>query len=258
MAGVRDEGPVAPFARAPFDAWFRKRERRLRKRTDGRGGEVALFIGCTVNQRYPEIGRAAVEVLTRLDVRVILPEQRCCGAALLEGGDLAGARENAALHARVFRRHADAGRPILAIEPRCGFQWRRGPVWWKSLDPTPIPPGACLDLMSFLWARHRRDLLDRFQYTRPARIFYHGWDPDGGGSDGLRVLGSLPGATIASRDGCRCGGMDRLLDAAREFGPDLVVTDDLASAELFRALPGGRAQHAIEALAELMDTERKG
>lgn len=251
-AGMAGDGPIAPFARVPFDAWFRRRERKLNKRAGGAGGEVALFIGCRVNHRYPEIGRAAVEVLGALGVRIHLPEQRCCGAALLEAGDLDGALENAALHERSFQRHASAGRPIVALETRCVGMARRMPALSGAAESGRTLARSCVDLAAYLLARHAPAILERLPSRPGARIFYHEWDPEGGVSGGLRLVREMPGVEVTPAAECRCGSAERLVAAAEAAVTDRVVVDDLAGAEVFRAVTGARALHAIEFLRERM------
>ena len=66
--------------------------------TAGAGPRVLLFPGCMVTYVYPGIGRAAVDVLERAGIDVVIPpEAACCGAPLEAHGDLVGARELARL-----------------------------------------------------------------------------------------------------------------------------------------------------------------
>jgi len=49
--------------------------------------QVGLFIPCYVNQFYPQVGIATLELLERLNVNVIYPsEQTCCGQPLANSG----------------------------------------------------------------------------------------------------------------------------------------------------------------------------
>jgi L-lactate dehydrogenase complex protein LldE len=48
---------------------------------------VGLFIPCYINQFYPQVGIATVELLERLGVEVIYPEnQTCCGQPMANAG----------------------------------------------------------------------------------------------------------------------------------------------------------------------------
>jgi glycolate oxidase iron-sulfur subunit len=54
------------------------------------GLKAALFIGCLVDKVFTSVGEAAVEVLERRGVGVVLPEaQGCCGIPALSSGDAA-------------------------------------------------------------------------------------------------------------------------------------------------------------------------
>ncbi len=58
---------------------------------------VALLTGCVADLLRPDVTRAAVEVLHRNEIEVVeVPDQTCCGALALHGGD----RERARLLAR--------------------------------------------------------------------------------------------------------------------------------------------------------------
>ena len=49
--------------------------------------KVGLFIPCYINQLYPQVGKATLEVLERLDVSVIYPSgQTCCGQPMANSG----------------------------------------------------------------------------------------------------------------------------------------------------------------------------
>ncbi len=48
---------------------------------------VGLFIPCYVNQFYPQAGIAALEILERLNVKVVYPfNQTCCGQPMANSG----------------------------------------------------------------------------------------------------------------------------------------------------------------------------
>ena len=48
---------------------------------------VALFVPCYIDQCYPDVGMATLEVLERLDVEVVFPAgQTCCGQPMANSG----------------------------------------------------------------------------------------------------------------------------------------------------------------------------
>ncbi len=65
--------------------------------------EVALFIPCYVDQLYPRVGMATVEVLERYGCQVEFPEaQTCCGQPMANSGCIDQARPVAELFVRTF------------------------------------------------------------------------------------------------------------------------------------------------------------
>src|SRR5919109_1046291 len=65
--------------------------------------DVALFVPCYIDQFYPRVAIAAVEVLERHGVRVTFPEdQTCCGQPMANAGCVDDARKLAEKFLRVF------------------------------------------------------------------------------------------------------------------------------------------------------------
>ena len=51
--------------------------------------KIILFTGCSVNHLMPDIGYAAIRILKRLNISLIIPKlQGCCGAPVEASGDL--------------------------------------------------------------------------------------------------------------------------------------------------------------------------
>ncbi|MBS0211537.1 MAG: (Fe-S)-binding protein [Planctomycetes bacterium] len=64
---------------------------------------VGLFIPCYIDQLYPDVGLATVEVLERCGQQVEFPEQQtCCGQPMANTGCTADARPVAELFVRTF------------------------------------------------------------------------------------------------------------------------------------------------------------
>jgi L-lactate dehydrogenase complex protein LldE len=67
------------------------------------GVDVALFVPCYIDQFYPQVAMATVEVLERRGCRVIFPEdQTCCGQPMANSGFQEEARPLAEKFLRVF------------------------------------------------------------------------------------------------------------------------------------------------------------
>lgn len=76
--------------------------------------QVAYFLGCAVDNFYPEVGMATMRVLGINGCEVSVPENVCCGAPHQSLGDLAEARRLARLNIDAF-----AGLDVEAIVTDC-------------------------------------------------------------------------------------------------------------------------------------------
>ncbi len=113
----------------------KEKSRSFRKKTSppGRNGEgsisrgkrkgrkVAFFAGCTGQFLFPEVPKAAVEVLQRNGIEVYFPEQQCCGMPSLLEGDLPLTFEFAAFNLERLGEAVEAGYDIVCSCPTCGY-----------------------------------------------------------------------------------------------------------------------------------------
>ena len=90
----------------------------------GEISRVAFFAGCAANLIYPESAHAAVEMLSRAGVEVVVPKaQICCGTPVFNSGDFVTAREMAARNIEVLREcGADA---VVTACASCGLTLKR-------------------------------------------------------------------------------------------------------------------------------------
>ena len=86
---------------------------------------MVLFDDTFVEYHEPEIGQAAVAVLEAAGFSVRLTERHvCCGRTYLSKGLLDRARERAAQAVEVLAPAAEAGIPIVGLEPSCLLTFR--------------------------------------------------------------------------------------------------------------------------------------
>ena len=91
--------------------------------SDGRA-RVAYFVGCAANLIYPESARAAVEVLNRAGVDVVVPKsQGCCGTPVFNAGDFVTAREMAARNIEALR--GSGAEAVVTACASCGLTLKR-------------------------------------------------------------------------------------------------------------------------------------
>lgn len=81
---------------------------------------VSLFVTCIVDQIYPEVGEAVVELLTRLGVEVTFnPEQTCCGQPAYNTGYRREARTVAAGMIELFESELRTSDFVVAPSGSC-------------------------------------------------------------------------------------------------------------------------------------------
>ena len=56
--------------------------------------KVAYFSGCFANYYTPEVGIAAVQILRKNGLEVVVPKQECCGLPMMAKGNSKGARKS--------------------------------------------------------------------------------------------------------------------------------------------------------------------
>ncbi len=111
--GIAPERSLPRPARHSFASWWR----RAANRPAGSGDrDVVLLIDPFTNYNYPEIGVAAVELLTAFGLRVdVQPIDD--GRALISKGLVAEARKAAGRTTRALLPPAEAGLPLVGLEP---------------------------------------------------------------------------------------------------------------------------------------------
>ncbi len=90
--GIHRDRWLLTFQREAFPRWL-ARTRPTRPEPSltsaDESAHVALFSTCLVDYHEGEIGRATLAVLEKNQVRVVRPEQQCCGMPFFEMGDIA-------------------------------------------------------------------------------------------------------------------------------------------------------------------------
>jgi Fe-S oxidoreductase len=100
--------------------------------TAGRGSPVVLyFAGCYSGYIRPEIGRAAVQVLKAMNMRVHLPAQHCCGLPMLSKGMTAEAGKKIGSNLAKWRHLLGTVDHIVVTCSSCGYALRQD---WGYLE----------------------------------------------------------------------------------------------------------------------------
>jgi glycerol-3-phosphate dehydrogenase subunit C len=269
LVGLDRRRNLPLFHRTTFDRWFRKREKRLNRKVGGNGGKVALFFTCSVNYNQPEIGKSLIAVLAHHDIKVVCPEQRCCGMPYLDGGDLANATENLKFNVRSFRRFIDQGYTIVVPQPTCGYVLKKEYPWLDGGEDARAVAAATMDLGEYLMKLHEKGKLDTRFVKAPGKVLYHlpcHLKAQNIGYRSRDLLKLIPGTEIEMVD--RCTGMDgtwgmkreyfdeslkvarKVFRAVDEFKPDRVASDCALAGIQIHQGTGMRSVHPVEILRE--------
>jgi glycerol-3-phosphate dehydrogenase subunit C len=268
--GVHRDRLLPVWSGQTFRDWWAERGGATRPSPPGGTFErVALFVTCSVDSAFPEIGRAAVGVLERNGCEVVVPDQRCCGMPSLENGDLELARECRSANVRWLWPFAQAGYTILVPGPTCSLTLRKE---YPLLDDDPearAVAGATLDLCEFLMRRHAAGRLSTDFERSPGKIVYqvpcHLKVQDIGfkSRDLLRLI---PGSEVTTVE--RCTGHDGtwslktenfplsmrvgrpVFEAIEQAAPDRVATDCPLAGIQIQQGTSRAAKHPIQILAE--------
>jgi glycerol-3-phosphate dehydrogenase subunit C len=119
LAGIHEEREVPVFPKEDFPTWAKRRGLHIPREEKGR--RVAFFAGCTGQYLFPEVPKAAVEVLQRNGIGVYFPQQQCCGMPSLLEGDQPLTFEFAAFNMERLAEAVDAGYDIVCSCPTCGY-----------------------------------------------------------------------------------------------------------------------------------------
>jgi len=146
---------------------FRKRQVLFRPaQTRGR---VALFVGCSVNYLYPDIGEDLVDLLLHLGYEVVLRQgEVCCGAPLREIGHGEVFRQLALKNVETFSKMRVEA--VLSACPTCSVMLKH--TYPKHVDIPPSFTERIQDVNVFLADRLNQpgDFENRVYYHDPCHL----------------------------------------------------------------------------------------
>jgi Fe-S oxidoreductase len=236
-------------------------------RPDDARPRVALWVDSFTDHFSPSVAAAAVRVLEGAGFRVEVPDDdACCGLTWITTGQLDTARRVLTRTVRTLAPLAEAGVPVVGLEPSCTAVLR-GDALELVDDPAAERVAAgTRTLAEFLtghpgWAPPSLAGLEVVAQPHCHHAAVLGWSADA-------ALLRRAGAQVTRLGGC-CGlagnwGVERghhdvsvaiagqqLLPAVRDLGPDAVVLADGFSCRTQLAqLAGRRGLHLAELLAD--------
>jgi glycolate dehydrogenase iron-sulfur subunit len=255
--------------------------------TGTRRGRVALLAGCAQQVLAPEIGWAALRVLSRSGIEVVVPrEQGCCGALAMHVGEETRARVFARRNLHAFPEDVDA---VVTTAAGCGSGMKEYGLLFQGAPPEEHEAAKKLasrvvDICEFLDAR---GIPDPPALAQPIKVAYqdacHLAHAQGVRRAPRALLQRIPNVTLVEiADGGYCCGSagtynidqpaiahqlgERKAEAIRATGAHVVVSGNIgcmtqmrthlhARREADRAGDAGTNGHEIKVLhtVELLD-----
>jgi Fe-S oxidoreductase len=258
--GIDRRRPLPQFASQTFRHWFAEQPGRT-------GPPVMLWVDTFTDHFSPEVGQAAVRVLTAAGYDVQIPEKPvCCGLTWISTGQLDAARNRLRRTLTALDQAVRFGTPIVGLEPSCTAVLRHDLVELLPDDPRSAQVAAATRTLAELLTATRDWTppdLDGLQAVAQPHCHHHavmGWQADAD-------LLAAAGAQVEAVGGC-CGlagnfGVERghfevsqavaetaLLPAVRAASHDAVVLADGFSCRTQLEQLGG--VHSVH-LAQLLD-----
>lgn len=283
VAGISSEFPIPPMARVRFSSWYGEH---AKVEHAGEAGAVVLFATCYGEFNAPSVPQAAVRVLERNGLRVLMPgapldggagshdDATCCGMPNLDGGDVDAYVRKVQRNVALLLPQVQAGLSVVVPSSTCGYTMKREWPEYVPTEETRLVAAATVDMMEFLVTLGKKKVLD-LNFKKPlGTIAYHApchLKAQKIGFPGQRVLSKIQGTEVRMVEACSAvdgtWGMkaehyatgkkyaQKLIRSIGEAEPDLIVTDCTLSALRIaheRSLLGSKVRvvHPIEALAE--------
>ncbi len=209
--GVHRRGPLAPFSRRTFRAWWRGSDRPVALPTTADPQRtVVYFHGCAVNGFEPDLGRDAVAILERNGYDVIVPEQECCGLPFISNGMYDHARRKARRNLDSLAAFAHAGYRIVGTSTSCTHALKAEYREMLDLadDDARVVADATWDICELLLDLHDRGELDTQFGTVAESVPYHApcqLRSHGIGTPAMDLFALVPGLRATDSDHDCCG-----------------------------------------------------
>ena len=263
---------LPPLATETFRKWFSRR-------APGPGaasrGPAVLLDDCFLNYNYPDVGKAAVEVLEAAGYEVLLPDKRCCGRPMLSKGLLDDARVAAEHNVREFDRYASRGIPIIGCEPSCLLTLRDEYGDLVKDDSAERVAAHSWMLDEFLVHLSRRGEL-QINWKRGGKpVLFHGHCHQKahiGSGPSLDALRLAAGRTVREVNSGCCGmagsfgfekghyeisrkiGAERLFPAVESAGPEVeIAVSGVSCRQQIDHFTSRSARHVVEILRESLE-----
>ena len=171
FAGIHRRKVLPNFVGQSFQTWFNKNADQYAN--SGENGKVFLFQTCFVNYNNPEVGKAALKVLSKNNVAVDCDYKQCCGMPALESGDVEKAQTMARENIAHLIPYVREGYKVLAINPTCSMMMRKEYPELVGGDDAMALAEAIMDPNEFLNTLRKDGKLNQDFKSTPGTVHYH-------------------------------------------------------------------------------------
>lgn len=271
LFGISSARAFPPFARSTLLEWHARRQA---KNGQSSRGKVLLFNDCFVTYNYPQVGRAAIELLERAGFEVLLADKVCCGRPMISKGLVEDARRCAARNVEVLRDYAAQAIPIVGCEPSCLLTLRDEYLDLLAGDAVGIVAKQSFMIEEF-WVQSNQQAEWKLKPRQVGRkVLLHGHCHQKahiGTGPLVRCLKELGGFEVSEVDSGCCGmagsfgfeaehyalsmeiGKRRLFPAVAAASADTeIVAAGVSCRQQIEHGTGRTARHPVEVLAEVL------
>ena len=117
--GIAPQRQLPRLAPRPFDAIYPRVSEHLANTESTGRKKVGVFVDCFTNQYHPQVAEAAFGVLKALGFEPFRVNSGCCGRTYISKGLVQKAQEKASAMIAELLPVAEAGIPIVGLEPGC-------------------------------------------------------------------------------------------------------------------------------------------
>jgi len=217
IAGVHHERLVLHFSTETFPRWFARRVQPANLTVPIR--KVALFSSCLVNYQATDVGKAAVQVLEKNGVQVVVPDQRCCGMPSFDVGDINAIKQAAKANVTSLHPWVAKGYDIVVPTASCSLMLKHEYPEMAGDEKTKQVADRTFDICEYLMKMKRDGQLATDFTHKPGRVAYqipcHLRDQNIGFKS--KELMECAGAQVEVIE--RCSGHDGAWSAKKEFFP---------------------------------------
>ncbi|MBE0585581.1 MAG: anaerobic glycerol-3-phosphate dehydrogenase subunit C, partial [Desulfofustis sp.] len=171
--------------------------------------EVVFFLGCYANYNDPEgEGLAIIEVLEHNDIKVIMPEFKCCGIARISSGGQDRIMADIEENIRLLRTYTEKGIPILFSEPSCALAVKCEYPRIVGSEASELVADNCYDIHQYLMELHRHGELKTDFGRMDISVGYHApchLKSLGVTSEPVELMKLIPGVSVQVFSDKCCG-----------------------------------------------------